>query len=175
MSGAVTAGRPGGRPDDVGQGGSYLRASYAAVRGSVPTVRRALAEMAASAGAPDWQLDGIRLAASEALANVVLHAYPTRAGEIHVTAGVAGNEFWVLIADDGRGIKAGPESDGLGLGLALIAQLTDDFAIVERSSGGTELQLRFVLAAGRSPGDDQPRGSVRSASRPASPRFCTTT
>jgi anti-sigma regulatory factor (Ser/Thr protein kinase) len=141
----------------------------------VPTVRRALAEMAAAAGAPDWQLDGIRLAASEALTNVVLHAYPARAGEIHVTAGVAGNEFWVLIADDGRGIKAGPQSDGLGLGLALITQLTDDFAIAERSSGGTELQLRFVLARGRAPGESQPRGSLLSATRPASPRFCTTT
>ena len=138
-------------------------------------MRRALADIAASAGAADWQLDGIRLAASEALTNVVLHAYPARPGEIHVTAGVAGNEFWVLIADDGRGIKAGPESDGLGLGLALIAQLTDDYAIVERSSGGTELQLRFVLAPGRSGGDRQPRGSRLSASRPASPRFCTTT
>jgi len=68
----------------------------------------------------------------------------------------------------------------IGLGISygitpLIAQLTDDFAIAERSSGGTELQLRFVLAAGRSPGDDQPRGSVLSASRPASPRFSTTT
>jgi anti-sigma regulatory factor (Ser/Thr protein kinase) len=175
MSGTVTADRLGEHPDEADQGRPYLRASYAAVRSSVPTVRRALAELAASAGAPDWQLDGIRLAASEALTNIVLHAYPARSGQIHVTAGVAGNEFWVLIADDGRGIKAGPESDGLGLGLALIAQLTDDFAIVERSSGGTELQLRFVLAPGRSPGDDQPRGSLRSASLPASPRFRTTT
>jgi anti-sigma regulatory factor (Ser/Thr protein kinase) len=141
----------------------------------VPTVRRALADMAASAGAADWQLDRIRLAASEALTNVVLHAYRPRAGEIHVTAGVAANEFWVLIADDGRGIKAGPESDGLGLGLALIAQLTDDYAIVERSSGGTELQLRFAIAPGRSAADRQQRGSLLSATRPASPRFCTTT
>ncbi len=138
-------------------------------------MRRALAEMAASAGAPDWQLDGIRLAASEALTNVVLHAYPARAGEIHVTAGIAGNEFWVLVADDGLGIKAGRQSGGLGLGLALIAQLTDDFAIAERSSGGTELQLRFVLAPSGSAGDGQSRGSRRSAARPASPCFSTTT
>jgi len=146
MNCVVVADRHGERSDEPGHDRPYLRVSYAAVRASVPSARRALAEMAAAAGAADRQLDAIRLAASEALTNVVLHAYSTPSGEIHVTAGIAGDELWVLIADDGRGIQAGLESDGLGLGLALIARLTDEFAIVERSSGGTELQLRFVLA-----------------------------
>jgi two-component sensor histidine kinase len=63
---------------------------------------------------------------------------------------MAGGELWVLIADSGCGIHAGRESDGLGLGLAMIAKLTDGFSVVERSSGGTELRLRFVLDASKS-------------------------
>ena len=47
------------------------------------------------------RVQAIGLAASEALTNVVLYAYPWRTGEIHVTARVAGNETWVLIADSG--------------------------------------------------------------------------
>ena len=51
----------------------------------------------------------------------------------------------MLIADSGCGLHAGRESDGLGLGLALIAEMSDGFAVVERSSGGTELRMCFDL------------------------------
>jgi anti-sigma regulatory factor (Ser/Thr protein kinase) len=152
-----------------------LRESYPAVDSSVADGRRALADFAAAAGASREQVDAVRLVASEALTNVVLYAYPARIGHIHVTARLAAGELWVLIADSGCGLHAGPESDGLGLGLALISQMTDGFSVVERSSGGTELRMRFCLTAAREPGDDQDRGSAAAARRPASPRFSTTT
>jgi two-component sensor histidine kinase len=56
--------------------------------------------------------------------------------------------LWVLIADNGCGLHAGRDTDGLGLGLALISQMTDGFSVVGRSSGGTELRLRFALGNG---------------------------
>ena len=128
----------------------HLRESYPAVSTAVPTARRAIARFAAAVGANDAQIDAICLASSEALTNVVLHAYPARTGHVHVTARMAGGELWVLIADSGCGIHAGSSSDRLGLGLALISQLTDGFSVVERSTGGTELRLRFVLGPAES-------------------------
>jgi stage II sporulation protein AB (anti-sigma F factor) len=125
-----------------------VRESYLAVPESVPVARRAITAFAAEAGAGPDQLQAIELAVSEALTNVVLYAYSWRTGEIHVTARVAGNELWVLIADNGCGMHAGRDTDGLGLGLALISQMTDGFSVVGRSSGGTELRLRFALASG---------------------------
>jgi anti-sigma regulatory factor (Ser/Thr protein kinase) len=123
----------------------YVRESYPAVADSIPAARRAVTACAASAGASPEQMEAIKLAVSEALTNVVLYAYPWRTGEVHVTARVAGNELWVLIADSGCGLHAGRDTDGLGLGLALISQMTDGFSVVGRSSGGTELRLRFEL------------------------------
>jgi anti-sigma regulatory factor (Ser/Thr protein kinase) len=127
--------------------GSYIREAFPAVPESVPEARHAITEFAAAAGAAGEQLDGIRLSTTEALTNIVQHAYPSRTGNIHLTVRVAGGELWVLIADNGCGIHAGRDSDGLGLGLALIAQLTDGFSIVERSCGGTELRLCYTLSA----------------------------
>jgi serine/threonine-protein kinase RsbW len=121
----------------------YVRESFPAVAASIPLARSVVTEWAQDAGAEREQIDQIRLAVSEALTNVVLHAYPWRTGEVHVTARIAGNELWVLIADSGCGIHAGHDSLGLGLGLALISKMTDGFSVVERSSGGTELRLRF--------------------------------
>ena len=152
---------------------SQLRKRYRAVPGSVPEARRAISRFVAAAGAAGEQLDSIRLVTSEALTNAVLYAYPNHDGKIQVCAGVAGGELWILIADDGCGIHAGPESSGLGLGLALVAELTDDFSITERSSGGTELQLRFTLAS-LAASDAHEHRPVASATRPASSRFSTT-
>lgn len=123
----------------------YVRESFPAVAASIPLARSVVAEWAEEAGAGREQIDQIRLAVSEALTNVVLYAYPWRTGDIHVTARRAGNELWVLIADSGCGIHAGGDSEGLGLGLALIAKMTDGFSVVERSLGGTELRLRFYV------------------------------
>lgn len=125
---------------------SYVREAFAAVPDSIPAARDAIADFAEAAGASPEQLDAIRLSASEALTNVVKHAYPSRIGHIHLTVRIAGGELWVLIADNGCGMHAGRESDGLGLGLALIAQTTDGFSVVERSCGGTELRLRYSLS-----------------------------
>jgi anti-sigma regulatory factor (Ser/Thr protein kinase) len=133
------------RPERARRGRAYLRASYAAIPSSVPVARHAIADCAAEAGAGGEQLDAIELASSEALTNVVLYAYRAHTGHIYVTARAAGGEFWVLIADNGCGIRAGSDSTGLGLGLALISQLADGFSVAQRSTGGTELRLRFVL------------------------------
>jgi anti-sigma regulatory factor (Ser/Thr protein kinase) len=126
--------------------GDALSQSYPAVAESVPVARRTLTAVAAAAGAGGERLEEIRLAVSEALTNAVVHAYRERdGGHFHVTAALASGELWVLISDDGRGLHAWNDSRGLGIGLSLISGLSDDFAIVTRASGGTEVQMRFDL------------------------------
>src|SRR5689334_10194686 len=127
--------------------GDALSQSYPAVAEAVPLARRAVADVAAEAGAGGERLEEIRLAVSEALTNAVLHAYTDgTTGQFQVTVAVAAGELWVLISDDGRGLHAWNDSRGLGIGLSLISGLSDDFAIVTRASGGTEVQMRFDLS-----------------------------
>lgn len=152
-----------------------LTDSYPSVAGSVPVARTALAAFAAAAGASREQVESVRWAVSEALTNVVMHAYPGGSGEIHVTAAVTAGELWVLIADDGCGFDSNHESPGLGLGLGLVAQMTDDLVIAERASGGSEVRMGFRLTAAVAGPGDQDRGSLACARRPNSSRFSTTT
>jgi hypothetical protein len=49
----------------------------------------------------------------------------------------------------------------LGLGLGLIARVSDDFAIVSRSSGGTEVRIRFNLERAPQHNGSGPRSSER--------------
>jgi serine/threonine-protein kinase RsbW len=122
-----------------------LTITYPAEPESVSRARHALSEFAATAGADREQVDAVRLAASEAVTNAVLHAYRGDPGSVHVTAAVVSDELWILICDDGCGLEARPDRPGLGLGLALISQVSDELAVVPRASGGVEVRMRFML------------------------------
>lgn len=122
-----------------------LSVTYDAVPGSVAQARTALVEFADRVGATAAEIDAVRLAASEAVTNAVLHAYRGAAGQVHVTAALAGRELWLLVADDGGGLQPAADRPGLGLGLGLISQLSDEMAIVARACGGTEVRIRFDL------------------------------
>jgi len=146
-----------------------LRETFVAVPASVPLARRRLIRFAAEAGAGQDRLEGIRLAISEALTNVVQHAYRDRPpGPLEVVAAVADNELWVLIADEGCGLKPRADSPGLGMGLALIGSVSDGMEVVTRSCGGTEVRMRFSLRPSEHPPPAGPGRHVLGASRSAS-------
>ena len=152
--------------------GSLLR-TYPAVPDSVPLARQELVRFSLLAGADGGQAEDVKLSVSEALTNVVQHAYHGVEGVIHVRASIAADELWVLISDDGDGLESHSDSRGLGVGLALIAQTSDGLTILNRSSGGTEVRMRFVLGPGGADAGYDCRSSL-SASSPASPPLSTT-
>jgi serine/threonine-protein kinase RsbW len=123
----------------------------AAIAESVPVARRALIAVAEAAGVGDDQLEAVSLAVSEALTNAVVHAYPGRSGWIQVSAWTSGRELVIVIADEGHGLQAHSDSPGLGVGLALIAKLTDEFEILQPPAGGTQVKMRFRLSSRASP------------------------
>jgi serine/threonine-protein kinase RsbW len=124
-----------------------LNESHRATPDAIPKLRHAVADYARAVGIDGSQLDGVRLAVSEALSNVVLHAYEDEPGCLHLTARVVGDELWVLVADDGRGHNASPIRPGLGWGLAFITDATDEFVLAERADGGSEARMVFRLPA----------------------------
>jgi anti-sigma regulatory factor (Ser/Thr protein kinase) len=128
----------------------YLSESYPALPRSVPRARKLVTELAAEAGVRGQRLEDIRLVVSEAVTNAVSYAYKGPAGEIQVLAAVVSGELWIVIADDGEGMRGrGGDARGLGLGLGLMARLSDALTILTRSSGGVEVRMRFDL-----PGQD---------------------
>lgn len=152
--------------------GDSFSSSFPALAESVPRARAVLTEFALAAGAAGERLEAIRLAASEAVSNAVMHAYsrnPSEDGDcnIQVNASYVDGDVWILISDEGGGLRPHAHSKGLGLGLVLIAQLADEFQILSRGGGGTELRMRFRIRAAKRFARAQPRGSVASAASPA--------
>ena len=121
-----------------------LKLRLDAVPGSVPKARSALAEYAREVGAPPADVE---LAVAEATSNSILHGYTSREpGKIELSAQIGGGELQVTVADDGDGIRPHPQGGGLGLGLALIGQMTTSVTIRRPPAGGTEMRMTFPLA-----------------------------
>ena len=125
--------------------GRRLDVTFPAVAATAPLARRSIASFVGAVGVRDDILHDVRLAVSEAVSNVVLHAYPDRAGTIELTAGLAGDELRVRVADRGCGFREPSRNPGLGLGLGLIADASEEFVMTERATGGTELRMLFRL------------------------------
>src|SRR5215208_3920207 len=109
--------------------------------------RRAIGEFAASGGATARALGSIALCVSEAVTNVVVHAYRNedRPGLVEMQAEHDGESLWVRIRDHGHGLMPRLESPGLGMGLPLISQMSASSEIVSPQHGGTEIIMRFEL------------------------------
>jgi serine/threonine-protein kinase RsbW len=109
---------------------------------NVAVVRHVLGAFAEAVGLPARVRDDMRLAVTEACTNVVRHAYGGGDGAIDVVMRPEPDALEVTVSDRGRGIGCSPDTSGPGLGLRLIAALTDSLEIVG-SDGGSRLVMSF--------------------------------
>jgi anti-sigma regulatory factor (Ser/Thr protein kinase) len=117
-----------------------------AVPDSIAVIRQTVSGICEALGADARTVGDIKLAATEACTNVVLHAYAGGdAGTIEVDAYATEAELRLLVRDRGAGMTPAPMAEGLGLGLPLIAALTSTLTIVEPDDGGTEIGMTFEL------------------------------
>jgi anti-sigma regulatory factor (Ser/Thr protein kinase) len=117
-----------------------------AVPDSIAVIRQTVSGICEALGADARTVGDIKLAATEACTNVVLHAYATGdAGTIELDAYATEEELRLLVRDRGAGMTPAPLAEGLGLGLPLIAALTSTLTIVEPDEGGTEVSMTFAL------------------------------
>lgn len=90
-------------------------------------------------------LSDIRLAVSEACANAVVHAYiPNGPGLLDLELSSRPPRLEIVVRDHGRGMLPRPDSPGLGVGLPLMARLSESMEVSNRADGGTEVRMIFA-------------------------------
>lgn len=131
------------------------RWSFEATREAPGKGRQVIREFALPAQPTDHALGSIAVCISEAMTNVVMHAYRDTAspGQIDMEAELDGDSLTVRVSDQGHGLEPRLDSPGLGLGLPLISQFAASSDIASPEQGGTEVMMRFDL---REEGDGGP-------------------
>jgi len=128
--------------------GRSLDLELPAVPASCPQARFAVREALASVPV---DIAAVDLAVTEAVTNVVVHAYRDRGpgdetGRVRVALTIEEGAAWVVVADEGAGMAPRADSPGLGMGLSLIASVCDDLDIEQRRDG-TRVHMRFAFDA----------------------------
>lgn len=116
---------------------------------NVIVVRQAVAGLGEAIGVPGPRVDDLKTVVTEACNNVVLHAYEDDQGPLEVTASASDDVIEIGVQDRGRGFQPSSpvgEEPSLGLGLPLIASLSDSFEIRGAAGAGTEMIMRFELS-----------------------------
>ena len=129
---------------------SDIRLTLPARPENVAVVRHVLGALSDALALPPALAEDIRLAVSEACTNVVRHAYSDGEGAIDVTVRSEGDALEVIVSDSGRGVAPSPDTSGPGLGLPLIAALTDSVRIERSATAGSRLTMSFRRARGLS-------------------------
>ena len=139
-----------------------LRLILPATAENVIVVRQAVAGLGEALGLSAPRIADLKTVIGEACNNVVLHAYEGEPGPLQVTAEPRSGELEVQVSDRGRGFRprAHQGDESLGLGLPLIAALSDSFEI----SGGPGKGSRTTIRFGYTPPDFSNNGTPNGVS-----------
>jgi anti-sigma regulatory factor (Ser/Thr protein kinase) len=124
-----------------------LELSLPARAENVAVVRHVLGGIGDALDLDHEVLADIKLAVSEACANVVVHAYAgTGPGFMDLQVSTQDHHLEVIVRDHGRGMTPRADSPGLGVGLPLIASLAETLELTNGADGGTEVRMTFATS-----------------------------
>jgi serine/threonine-protein kinase RsbW len=129
--------------------GPDLRLVLPAKAENVLVVRQAVAGLGEALGLSQGRIADIKTVVTEAANNVVLHAYDEgEPGPLEVTAAAGDEGVEIAVRDYGHGFEPRPNPSGeasLGIGLPLIASLSDSFEIRGGAGEGTRTTIHFAF------------------------------
>ncbi len=127
----------------------------------VGVVRQALVGVADGLALDTTILSDAKMAVTEACTNCVVHAYPhAEDGRFEVEMFADEVSLTVVVRDHGAGLDTAQEgrsgTAALGLGMPLIAALSDRFEVDATPGSGTEVRMTFAYERSADPADENP-------------------
>ena len=125
-------------------------------------VRVAVAAFATQLNPTLEEVADLKTAVSEAVTNVVIHAYQEKTGKVRIECSVRGKEMTVTVIDYGVGIEniekameplytTRPELDRSGMGFAFMEAFMDELEVESQPGQGTTVRMKKKFGIGQSP------------------------
>lgn len=125
-------------------------------------VRVAVAAFATQLNPTLEEVADLKTAVSEAVTNVVIHAYRGKTDKVRIECRVRGKEMTVCVIDHGVGIEniekameplytTRPELDRSGMGFAFMEAFMDELKVESEPGKGTTVRMKKKFGGGQSP------------------------
>ena len=125
-------------------------------------VRVAVAAFATQLNPTLEEVADLRTAVSEAVTNVVIHAYQGKTDKVRIECRVQGKEMTVTAIDHGVGIEnvekameplytTRPELDRSGMGFAFMEAFMDELVVESKPGQGTTVRMKKKFGSGQNP------------------------
>ena len=125
-------------------------------------VRVAVAAFATQLNPTLEEVADLKTAVSEAVTNVVIHAYREKTGKVRIECSVREKEMTVTVIDYGVGIEniekameplytTRPELDRSGMGFAFMEAFMDELEVESEPGQGTTVRMKKKFGIGQSP------------------------
>ena len=125
-------------------------------------VRVAVAAFATQLNPTLEEVADLKTAVSEAVTNVVIHAYREKTGKVRIECSVRGKEMTVTVIDYGVGIEniekameplytTRPELDRSGMGFAFMEAFMDEQEVESQPGQGTTVRMKKKFGIGQRP------------------------
>ena len=125
-------------------------------------VRVAVAAFATQLNPTLEEVADLKTAVSEAVTNVVIHAYREKTGKVRIECSVRGKEMTVTVIDYGVGIEniekameplytTRPELDRSGMGFAFMEAFMDELEVESQPGQGTTVRMKKKFGIGQRP------------------------
>lgn len=139
---------------------NFMRLEIAGRPENVSLARVAVAAFASQLDFTLGEIEEIKVAASEAVSNAVVHAYDSP-GTVKITCTLNDGRLEIEVSDQGRGIEDPDQArqasystcpDRMGLGFSFMESFMDELAVDSRPGEGT--RVRMTKTPGTCPGGD---------------------
>ena len=125
-------------------------------------VRGAVAAFATQLNPTLEEVADLKTAVSEAVTNVVIHAYRGKTDKVRIECSVRGKEMTVSVIDHGVGIEnvekameplytTRPELDRSGMGFSFMEAFMDELQVESEPGRGTTVRMKKRFGGGHSP------------------------
>ena len=125
-------------------------------------VRVAVAAFATQLNPTLEEVADLKTAVSEAVTNVVIHAYRGKTDKVRIECSVRGKEMTVSVIDHGVGIEnvekameplytTRPELDRSGMGFSFMEAFMDELQVESEPGRGTTVRMKKRFGGGQSP------------------------
>lgn len=125
-------------------------------------VRVAVAAFATQLNPTLEEVADLKTAVSEAVTNVVIHAYREKTGKVRIECSVREKEMTVIVIDYGVGIEniekameplytTRPELDRSGMGFAFMEAFMDELEVESQPGQGTTVRMKKKFGIGQRP------------------------